>query len=259
MSNHLWRATLRTASSALIEHAGQKVVEYENGDGGLVDVNFEVADVTRPLVAVGGLQKRGLTMVMGPHGRFVTRGQVMKPPGSNLDLEHPNGACWMRLTRGENGTSTVALVDLGDAVPTSKDLSGLPSVVDTIDVARETQKQTCLRRWLVERPLVESHAALDEGVLEDLRCDVDSVFSGSAAHAMCLFVLSNSRTGGGSVRDCRHRSFAAQEHFFKKSRKPPNKQPQPLVRHEATPQFGHGDAGRLAFVDKTRTSAAGRG
>ena len=35
------------------------------------------------------------------------------------------------------GTSTVAPVDVGDAVPTSKDLSELPSVEDTIDVGRE--------------------------------------------------------------------------------------------------------------------------
>ena len=59
MSNHSRRATLRTASSAQMEHAGQKTVEYENGDGGPVTVNFEVADVTRPLVAAGELQKRG--------------------------------------------------------------------------------------------------------------------------------------------------------------------------------------------------------
>ena len=88
-----------------------------------MNVNFEVADVTRPLVAVGKLQKRGLTVVMGSHGSFVTRGQVMKPPGSGLDPEHPSGVCWMRLTRGGSGTSAVALVDLGDAVPTSKDLA----------------------------------------------------------------------------------------------------------------------------------------
>ena len=43
----------------------------------------------------------------------------------------------MRLTRGENGTRTVALVDLGDAVATSKDPSELPTVEDAIDVARE--------------------------------------------------------------------------------------------------------------------------
>ena len=36
----------------------------------------------------------------------------MKPPGSNLDVEHSNGACWMRLTCGGNGTSTAAPVDL---------------------------------------------------------------------------------------------------------------------------------------------------
>ena len=61
----------------------------------------------------------------------------MKPLGSNLDLEHSNGAYWMRLTRGEHGTRRIAPTELGDAVPTSKDLSELPSVEDTIDVSRE--------------------------------------------------------------------------------------------------------------------------
>ena len=92
MTNHSRRATLRTATGAQIEHAGQKTVEYEKSDGGSVNVSFEVADVTRPLVAVGELQKRGMTVVMGPHGSFVTRGHVKKPPGSNLDLEHSDGA-----------------------------------------------------------------------------------------------------------------------------------------------------------------------
>ena len=137
MSDHSRRATLRTASGAQIEHAGQKMVEFEHDDGGSVNINFEVADVTRPLVAVGQLQRRGMTVVMGPHGSFVTRGQVMQPPGSNLDLEHSNGAYWMRLTRAANGTRTIAPIDLGNAVPTSKDLSELPSVEDTVDVARE--------------------------------------------------------------------------------------------------------------------------
>ena len=86
MTNHSRRATLRTATGAQIEHAGQKTVEYENSDGGWVNVSFKVADVTRPLVAVGELQKRGMTVVMGPHGSFVTRGHVTKPPGSNLDF-----------------------------------------------------------------------------------------------------------------------------------------------------------------------------
>ena len=52
MSNHTGRATLRTASCDQTEHAGQKTVEYENADGGSVNVNFQVADVTRSLVAV---------------------------------------------------------------------------------------------------------------------------------------------------------------------------------------------------------------
>ena len=61
MTTHSRHATLRTATGAQIGHAGQKTVEYENSDGGLVNVSFEVADVTRPLVAVGELQKRGMT------------------------------------------------------------------------------------------------------------------------------------------------------------------------------------------------------
>ena len=59
MSNHSRRATLRTASGAQMEHAGQKMAEFEHGDGGSVNMNFEVADMTRPLVAVGELQRRG--------------------------------------------------------------------------------------------------------------------------------------------------------------------------------------------------------
>ena len=51
MTNHSRRG-------AQIEHAGQKTVEYEISDGGSVNVSFEVADVTRPLVAVGELLKR---------------------------------------------------------------------------------------------------------------------------------------------------------------------------------------------------------
>ena len=114
MINQSRRATLRTASGAQIERAGQKTVEYDKGDGGTVNINFEVADVTRSLVAVGELQRRGMTVVMGSQGSFVTRSRVRKPPGSNLDLQHSNGAYWMRLSRGENGTQLIAPVDLGE-------------------------------------------------------------------------------------------------------------------------------------------------
>ena len=52
-----------------------------------------------------------------------------------VDSGAPVSVC--PLMRGENGTSTVAPVDLGDAVPTSENLSDLLTVEDTIDVARE--------------------------------------------------------------------------------------------------------------------------
>ena len=54
-----------------------------------------------------------------------------------MDLEHLKGAYWMRLTSGENGTRLVAPVGVGEAVPTSQNMSELSSVEDTIDVARE--------------------------------------------------------------------------------------------------------------------------
>ena len=66
-------------------------------------------------MAVGELQKRGMTVVMGPHGSFVNRGQDMKPPGSNLDLSIPT-----LLDASDKRRVLWALVDLRDAVPTSK-------------------------------------------------------------------------------------------------------------------------------------------
>ena len=130
-------ALLRTASGAHIEHAGQKSIQYEHDGGGTVNVNFEVADVTRPLVAVGELQRRGMTVVMGPHGSFVTRGRVTKPSGDSLNLEHSNGAYWMRMSRGENGTQVLAPIELENPVPTTSTMTELPSVEDTIDVAHD--------------------------------------------------------------------------------------------------------------------------
>ena len=130
-------ALLRTASGAHIEHAGQKSIQYEHDGGGSVNVNFEVADVTRPLVAVGELQRRGMTVVMGPHGSFVTRGRVTKPSGDSLNLEHSNGAYWMRMSRGENGTQVLAPIELENPVPTTSTMTELPSVEDTIDVAHD--------------------------------------------------------------------------------------------------------------------------
>ena len=68
---------------------------------GSVNVNFEIADVARPLVAVGELQRRVMTVVMGPRASFATEGRVEKPTGRSLELEHSSAANWMRLTRGE--------------------------------------------------------------------------------------------------------------------------------------------------------------
>ena len=96
--------------------------------------SFEVAEVTRPLVAVGELQKRGMTVVMGPHGSFVTRGHATKPPGSKSGFGALERCL---LTRVEHGARTVAPVDLGDVGTASENLSDLPTVEDAIDVARE--------------------------------------------------------------------------------------------------------------------------
>ena len=128
IANSSRNATLRTASGAQIENAGQKIIEYEHDEG-------EVADVTRPLVADGELQRRGMTVVMGPHGGFVTRGRVA---GGSLELEHSTGAYWMRLTRGENGSKVLASIEVqGTPMPETKVTSEVPSVEDTIGTRRE--------------------------------------------------------------------------------------------------------------------------
>ena len=44
--------------------------------------------MTRPLVAVGELQRRGMTVMLGPRGSFVTRGHVATPTSGSLELEH---------------------------------------------------------------------------------------------------------------------------------------------------------------------------
>ena len=111
MSNHSRRGTLRTACGAQMEHAGQKMVGYCGRDQ-----------------AVGG-------------GWRVAQTWNDCGDGSTWKLRDSRSS-WMRLTRGENGMSSVAPVDLGDAVPTSKDLSELPSVEDAI---QELVLQLCRR------------------------------------------------------------------------------------------------------------------
>ena len=46
IANSSGNATLRTASGAQIEDAGRKMIKHEHGEGGSVNVNFEVAEVT---------------------------------------------------------------------------------------------------------------------------------------------------------------------------------------------------------------------
>ena len=94
----------------------------------------------------------------------------MRPPSSNLDLEHSNGACWMRLTSGENGTSTVSLIDLGDAVTTWKGLNVFPSVEDTIDVAREDAEANVLAAVTTPK---------EPGAVEQLRHELMHMPNGS--------------------------------------------------------------------------------
>ena len=113
MPNHSRRAMLRTAFGAQIQRADQKTTWCENGDDTLMSINSKAVDTTIPSDAVGKLEKRGMTVVMGPHG-FETRSQATKLPGKNLSSKHSNGAYWMSLTRWEDGAKTFAPVDLGD-------------------------------------------------------------------------------------------------------------------------------------------------
>ena len=143
MPNHSRRAMLRTASGAQIQRADQKTTWCENGGDTLVSINFKASDATILLVAVGELEKRGMTVVMGPLG-LETRSQATKLAGRNLSSKHSNGAYWVSLTRWEDGAKTVAPVDLGDVASTLNSLNEPPSVSDAIDVAREDAEANVL-------------------------------------------------------------------------------------------------------------------
>ena len=112
IANSSQNATVRTASGDQLEYAGQRTTEYKHGDGGSVNVNFEVADVTTPLVAFGELQRRGMMVLSLLKGSFVTRCHLARPAGGSVELEHSNGAYWMRLTKGENGTKVLAPIEM---------------------------------------------------------------------------------------------------------------------------------------------------
>ena len=52
----------QTASGTRTQRAGDESIEYRNGDGGLVNDNFKVADAMTTLVRVGELQRHGMTV-----------------------------------------------------------------------------------------------------------------------------------------------------------------------------------------------------
>ena len=100
----------QTASGTRTQRAGDESIECRNGDGGLVNDNFKVADAMTTLVRVGELQRHGMT-VASPHGNGVTRSRVMR-----LEV----GSTW----------------NLGRAVSVSKGLVGFASVEPSADIVR---------------------------------------------------------------------------------------------------------------------------
>ena len=52
----------KNAYGTRTQRAGDESIEYRNGDGGLVNDNFKVADAITTLVRVGELQRHGMTV-----------------------------------------------------------------------------------------------------------------------------------------------------------------------------------------------------
>ena len=126
---------LRTASGTRTQRAGDGMIEHRNGDGGLVNDNFKVADAIMPLVRVGELQRHGMTVTIS-HESLVSRNWATRLPGRNWNLKHSIGIGWMSLRRWENGLKFVTLVDLGRAVSASRGLVGFTSTRSLADIAR---------------------------------------------------------------------------------------------------------------------------
>ena len=113
ITNSSRNATLRTASGAHIEHEGQKTVEYEHGDGGSVNVNFRVGGGRR--VAEALKDSCDGTSRKLRHSRPSDRSHQA------VELEHANGAYWMRLSRGEHMARRFwHLLKCGESVKTQK-------------------------------------------------------------------------------------------------------------------------------------------
>ena len=100
-----------------------------------MNVNIEVADVTKPLFAVGQLQssRRNWTAWKLRDQEVVWKSQ----PAAAWSLSIPTAPLWVRMTRCENDTALAAIEVQGKPMPLTRGTCELPSVEDTIDTTRE--------------------------------------------------------------------------------------------------------------------------
>ena len=113
--------------------------------GNPIEITFEVPGVTRPIVSVGELARKGFSVDFGPE-----RGMVRGPGGVELPLRLWQGAYYLPFVcgssgRGENDIATVLPVDAGETNPIEYESDGDEVLqifpVDVAPDAREAAPQ----------------------------------------------------------------------------------------------------------------------
>ena len=114
-----------------------------------MNVNFEVADVTRPMVAVGEPQRRWMTVTDG------LRGRVAKPAGGSLELSaferHLQNLADSRRQRYEGSGADRGARDTNAGE--TKVTSELPPVADIIDTTRD-DAEAQIKWWCQRRRIL---------------------------------------------------------------------------------------------------------
>ena len=78
---------LYTAGGDAVAHYGKAEIDYLMADNKEVCVQFQVADISRPLLSVSGFNDSGRTVVFGPEGAYITAVPVSEPPSDAMYLE----------------------------------------------------------------------------------------------------------------------------------------------------------------------------
>ena len=96
-----YEVQIRAANGQKVAHYGQRAAPLRGANNFPVMVQFEVADVVRPILSVHKLPARGYEVVFGASVSYISKGTV------KLSLESHGSAHYLRLQAGQGGQQSV--------------------------------------------------------------------------------------------------------------------------------------------------------